>query len=110
MHTIRLRAAWERLPSHTWRRRFNTPTGLGPDDRVFFAVDVFLAIDSPTGDAGLANLSLNGVGLDPADGPRWSIADRLSRTGGNVLQVELSGTAHDEAILASSRLEIESAD
>lgn len=91
-HTIRLRAAWT-TEAGCGVRRFNRPTGLGPE------TVVWIAWDGPACDA-----DLNGAPLDESYccGPaRFDITTRLEAA--NVLTL---GTDNG-AVLATVRLEIE---
>lgn len=113
MHTIDLTNAWEppvagsRTPASSlaWVRRFGRPSGLGPGDRVWLAMDL-----PPPADA-----TLNGAALpalpEAVGAWRIDVTDRLESRNELVLPLDADGggvrRAALPAVCGRVRLEIE---
>jgi hypothetical protein len=84
MHAIRLREPWEEeslAGRRMYRRFFNQPTGLGPEDVVQLVIEPLPAD---------AVVSLNGRPL-PTDNALWNIAAQLQPR--NEITIEVAGKA-----------------
>lgn len=96
VHTIRLHAAWDAPSAIIGRRRFHTPSGLEPRERVW------LVLAAAGADA---RVMLNDHELSAREAPRWEVRSLLHKDRSNELLVE-SDTLEVAEFAQGARLEI----